>query len=301
MSRLQSKGYSLSLKQKIVLVIVVVVLISVIGFLVSTFKSKNKQVDESQPKNTSTSGSVIESTQSTLITEKQKESVKPELETETETETTPKVETTTIKPETEATTETTTEETTISEPDDIVVTEMLLIIEDGEIYAEHGNNGSHIYYKDISNVIKKLESVENIDYNGSILELNFSNDVVQINSPLIPTFLTRLENVLTNSEFHFGEDWNVSLNQLKIKHEQLNQVPQIEIEELPDTYPASYAHSNIRILSVDVKSFDKKDDAEKYATEELPDKAKELDVSGYIISRGLLNNGEVKYLIYWLK
>ncbi|MGI6579124.1 MAG: hypothetical protein ACOX3H_02585 [Saccharofermentanales bacterium] len=301
MSRLQSKGYSLSFKQKIIIAVFILFLISVVVILFYILKKpkiENPQaehkISESQYYKASESTvSKVLTTEKNIETTKKSELKKDEFETE-------KTEKTELTDSELIITDTTTKS---------VKTEILIIIEEGEIYAEHSDGISNICFKktnydensDNNSSVFLLESLEDIDFNGSILEIKFCSETVQINSPLIPTFLIRMENVLNRSDFEFSEDWIIKLNQLRIKHEQLNQAPQIEIEELPDTYPASYAHSNIRIISVDLKSFDVRDEAEDYAKDELPGKAKELDVSGYIISRGLLNNGEVKYLIYWLK
>ena len=178
-------------------------------------------------------------------------------------------------------------------------TEILIITENGKVYAEHSNEESKIYFTDDKKNIEVLP--ETVEFEGSSLIINTDIQRVELDSSLITILISKFEAVNNNPDFSFSASWKNKFDQIKLKNDQINEIPGIEIEELPDSYPAAYSHASINIFSVDKNTFDNKEDAEKYALEQLATMATDNNVTGYFVSRGLLNNKEVKHLIYWIK
>ena len=287
MSKLQTTRYKSTKMQKIVIILIIIVLVILIGSVIYA-KLINPRL-QSKP-----------------------EDVKSETQEQiTHSATQEQVDNTTA----EITEKNITTNTTEKEIQNIK--EIVIVLKEGEIYGEQADGDANLYYypatqnnkdgsatgDDVLEVHLPIDiSPELIEFEGIKLNINLTDNKLELDSYLTSTFIDRLDYfVNSNPDFSFSDKWKTKVDQLVTKQAQLDEVTGVDIKELPDEYPASYAHATINIASVDKNSFDTFEDAEKYAQERLPVLAKENNISGFILSQGLLNNGQIKHLIYWIK
>ena len=195
---------------------------------------------------------------------------------------------------------------------------ILITLEEGELYAISNNNtqNSGVYYYDsntynnlynkngvISDALSLGESIEPnmVDISNGVITIALSDIEIKLEATETNIFLKRLGEVLNDERYCFSEKWEELYTKLNNKKEQLDNIAGVDLVELPDTYPAAYSHANLSIFNVDKETFNDYDKATDFARTNLSAMAKEHNISGYFIGEGLLNNGNIRYLIYWIK
>lgn len=200
--------------------------------------------------------------------------------------------------------------------DEVMV--ILITLEDGDVYAYTNSDTKHsdLYYFDsntpgdlfskggdvsVSLLYGQLIEPEMVDIKEGMAQISLSDITLSFEASETNVFLKRLGAVINNKTYYLSPKWKEQYEKLNNKKEQLDSTAGVDLIELPDTYPASFSHANIAIYSVDKETFVDYDKATDFARTNLPAMAKEHNISGYFIGEGLLNNGNIRYLIYWIK
>ncbi len=180
-------------------------------------------------------------------------------------------------------------QTTVAEK----ITEVLFIIDQGQFVLEENNNETVVKFGN-----KEVDS-EKVSFKLGEITIVFPTEELVLDSSQSKTFINLLAKKSTDVKF--SDEWNNKISLLTKKLEDIEQTPEADMIELPDTYPANFGHELIQIFAVESKTFNTEKEAADYARKALSDKAKSDNISSFIIAEGLTVSDEMKHLIYWVK